>query len=122
MYRNRSSDASSAIQRATQQATDRSYAGPERRRSVRVNVRQLKCNLGRVLDLSSGGVRLLSRRKLKGWHEITLCDRDGGVRLEAEVRWSKRRGLFKHEIGLQFLNVPPDVAAKLTALVGRNPI
>ncbi len=112
------SDATGAVQRAT----DRSYAGAERRRAVRVNVRQLKCNLGRVLDLSSGGVRLLSRRKLRGWHEITLFDRDGGVRIEAEVRWSKRHGLWKHEIGLQFVNVPSDIAVQLPTFVSENRI
>ena len=118
MYRNRSSDAARAIQGAT----DRSYAGPERRGAVRVNVRQLKCNLGRVLDISSRGVRLLSRRKLRGWHVITLFDRDGDVHIDVEVRWSKRRGLWKHEIGLQFLNVPSDIAVQLTTLVFRNRI
>ena len=117
MSRNRS-DAASVIQRAM----DHSYAGPERRRAVRVNLQQLKCNLGRVLDLSSCGARLLSRRKLKGWHEITLFDTDGGVRIKVEVKWSKRLGLWKHEIGLEFLSVPPDIAAQLTTLVSRNRI
>ena len=117
MSRNRS-DAASAMQRAA----DRSYAGPERRRAVRVNVRQLKCNLGRVLDLSSGGVRLLSRRKLSGWHEIRLFDQDVGVRIEAEVRSSRRHGLWKHEIRLQFLNVPSDIAVELTTLATKNQI
>ena len=116
------SQSRSDADRATQRATDRSYADPEGRSAVRVNVRQLKCNLGRALDLSSGGVRLLSRRKLTGWHEIRLFDRDGGVRIDAEVRWSRPHGLWKHEIGLQFLNVPSDIAAKLTALVFRNRI
>jgi hypothetical protein len=117
MSRNRS-DASSAIQRAT----DRSCADPEGRSAVRVNVRQLKCNLGRVLDVSSGGVRLLSRRKLRGWHAITLFDRDGSVRIDAEVRWSRPHGLWKHEIALQFFNVPPDIAVQLTTLVSKNRI
>ena len=112
------SDASGAIQRAT----DRSPTDPDHRRAGRFTVRQLQCNLGRVLDLSSSGVRLLSRRKLRGWHEITLFDKDGGVRIEAEVRWSRRHGLWKHEIGLQFLNVTPDVATKLTKLVSNNRI
>ena len=112
------SDAARAIQRAT----GRSFAGLENRSAGRVHAGQLKCNLGRVLDLSSGGVRLLSRRKLRGWHEITLADRDGGVRIEAEVRWSRRHGLWKHEIGLQFLNVPSDIAVQLTTLVSKNQI
>ncbi len=112
------SDASRAIQRAI----DRSYTGPERRSAVRVNIRKLKCNLGHVLDLSSGGVRLLSRRKLRGWHVLTLFDRDGDVHIDVEVRWSKRRGLWKHEIGLQFHNVPSDIAVQLTMLVSRNRI
>ena len=108
--------------RTTQQVTDRSYAGPERRCAVRVNVRQLKCNLGRVRDISSRGARLLSRRKLRGWHVMRLFDRDGDVHIDVEVRWSKRLGLFKHEIGLKFLKVPPDIAAKLTTLIFRNRI
>ncbi len=115
MSRNRS-DAVRAIQRAT----DRSSAGLEHRSAGRVNTRQLKCNLGRVLDLSSGGVRLLTRRKLRGWQKIELFDSYGGVRVEAEVRWSKRHGLWKHEIGLQFLNVPPDIAVQLTTLASKN--
>ncbi len=118
MYRNRSPDEARAIQRAT----DRSYDGPERRLAVRVNVRQLKCNLGRVLDISSGGVRLLSRRKLSGCHVIRLFDRDGDVHIDVEVRRSRRLGLFKHEIGLQFLKVPPDITAKLTTLIFKNRI
>ena len=116
------SQSRSDADRATQRVTDRSYAGPERRSAVRVDVRQLKCNLGRVLDLSSGGVRLLSRRKLRGWHVLTLFDRDGDVHIDVEVRWSRRRGLWKHEIGLQFLNVPSDIAVQLTTLVFRNRI
>ena len=103
-------------------ATDRSYAGPERRGAVRVDVRELKCNLGRVRDISSRGARLLSRRKLRGWHVMRLFDRDGDIYIDVEVRWSKRHGLFKHEIGLQFLNVSSDIAAKLTTLVFMNRI
>ena len=118
MYRNRSPDEARAIQRAT----DRSYDGPERRLAVRVNVRQLKCNLGRVLDISSGGVRLLSRRKLRGRHELKLFDSNVGVHIESEVRWSERHGLWKHEIGLQFLNVTSGIAANLTKLVSNNRI
>ena len=112
------SDAARAIQRATR----RSFAGLENRSAGRVHAGQLKCNLGRVLDRSSGGARLLSRRKLRGWHGITLFDRDGGVRIGAEVRWSKRLGLFKHEIGLQFVNVPSEIAVQLTTLVSKNRI
>ena len=112
------SDPVSPIKRAS----DRSDADPEGRSAVRVKVRQLKCNLGRVLDISSGGVRLLSRRKLRGWHEIRLFDRDGSVRIDAEVRWSRPHGLWKHEIGLQFFNVPPDIAVQLTTLVSKNRI
>lgn len=108
--------------RAIQQVINCSYPGPERRGAVRFQLGELKCNLGRVLDLSSGGVRLLRRRKLKGRHELTLFDRDGGVRVEAEVRWTRRLGLFKHEMGLQFVNVPPDIAAKLKRLFSKNRI
>ena len=111
-------DAAKAIQRAI----DRASAGAQNRRAGRINVGELTCDLGRLVDVSAGGVRLISRHKLSGRHEIALFDEDGGVRIEAEVRWSKRHGLVKHEIGLQFLNVPPDVAAKLTALVNRNPL
>ncbi len=111
-------DAAKAIQRAI----DRASASPQDRRTGRINIGELKCNLGHVLDLSSGGVRVLSRRKLSGGYEITLFDGDGGVRIKGKVTWSKRHGLFKHEIGLRFVDVPSDVAAKLTTLATRNPI
>ena len=112
------SDAVKSIQRSIARLS----AGPDHRRAGRVHVKQLKCNLGRVLELSSGGVRLLSRRKLRGRHEIKLFDSDVGLRIEAEVKWSRRHGLWKHEIGLQFPNVPSDIATKLTTLATNNRI
>ncbi len=116
------SESRSDADRAIQQVINCSYPGPERRRAVRFKLGELKCNLGRVLDLSSGGVRLLCWRKLTGRRELTLFDRDGGVRVQAEVRWTRRRGLLKHEMGLQFVNVPPDIAAKLKRVFSNNRI
>lgn len=80
----------------------------------------LACSRGKVLDLSAGGLRLLSRRKLKGLVGMALWDVNGGLKLYAEVVWSRRLGFRRHEIGMRFVDVTPELAADLTTLATEN--
>ena len=77
----------------------------DRRHSGRVMMESsLQCSLGRVVDLSAGGLCVLSRRALSGVTLIELRDDDGGFVCEARVVRSRRLGFFRHEVGLQ---LPP---------------
>ncbi len=107
-----SSDDSSAIKRAVEST----LSGPEDRTTVRLKVEFLKCNLGAVLDLSYGGVRVRSRRALRGGHMVKLYNSGTSVLLKAEVRRCHRIGLGKHEVGLEFIDLSPAVADNLRIL------
>ncbi len=80
----------------------------------------LSCSLGRVRDLSAGGMRLVSRRRLRGKLELDLWDINRGVRVRAEVVWTKRLGFRRHEVGLKFRDLSPDLVRDLTALGADN--
>ncbi len=77
----------------------------------------LVCQHGPVVDLSSGGMRVLCRRVPAGEKlDIELVAAGELLRMKARVAWSRRIGLFKHEVGFQFLDVTPELARKLTAI------
>lgn len=93
--------------------------GP-RRRFGRLPLETLECNLGTVLDLSAGGMRVLCRKVPK---VQTIVEIDGYPMpqpLIANVTWTRRTGLFKHEVGLQFQNVSPEIARVLSQIAGCN--
>lgn len=76
----------------------------------------LHSNLGRVLDLSLDGMRIVSARVPPEDEpvEVELRDPDGEVCLKARVVWSRRVGFRRHEIGMRFLDMTRELAAKLT--------
>ncbi len=75
----------------------------------------LRCNLGRVLDLSRGGVRVLSRRQLNGERVAKLSTGDQGLQVPAKVIWCERIGFGQHITGLEFPTTTPELAHQLTA-------
>ncbi|MDY7109039.1 MAG: PilZ domain-containing protein [Planctomycetota bacterium] len=76
----------------------------------------LHSNLGRVLDLSLDGMRIVSVRVPPEDEpvDVVLRDPDGRVKLKARVVWSRRVGFRRHEIGLRFLEVTRELASELT--------
>jgi hypothetical protein len=76
----------------------------------------LTCNIGRVLDLSAGGLSVMSRKPLAGVVLLEIGDSDGGIRCEAKVVRSRRLGFFRHEIGLQLPPLSDGDRATLTRL------
>jgi hypothetical protein len=77
----------------------------DRRRTGRVRLEpSLTCNLGRVLDLSAGGLSVMTRRALEGVVVLELSDEQGGLRCEAKIVRCRRLGFFRHEVGVQ---LPP---------------
>ena len=86
----------------------------ERRKWGRVKGSRLGCNLGQVMDLSGGGLRLRSTRRLAGKKYVELWSHSRRVRVLAEVVWAKRLGFRRYELGLQFRDVDDETAKELT--------
>ena len=80
-----------------------------RRVPGRVRQESLTCTLGPVLDLSVGGLRVLSVRPQSGAIRICLCGMDIELTLHAKVVWTRRLGFRRHEQGLSFIDVDEDV-------------
>ena len=93
----------------------------ERRKSGRLREGEtLACDLGSVVDLSAGGMRILGNRKLTGKLDVTLWDTELGLKRRAEVIWCKRLGFRKYEVGLEFRHLTLQDVAELTELATRN--
>jgi c-di-GMP-binding flagellar brake protein YcgR len=86
----------------------------ERRMRGRMRQQGVTCNLGVVVDLSAGGIRVLSSRKYSGQHEIRLQAQDEKMTLSAEVVWTHRAGFRRHFLGLKFINMQADDVRRLT--------
>jgi hypothetical protein len=75
---------------------------------------ELTCNRGRVMDLSTRGMRLCTRR---GWAEgeqrrVVLRHGDGCATVVAECVWRRRDGALRSVVGLAFV-YPGEEAVRL---------
>ena len=91
-----------------------------RRKSGRLPQDALACNLGIVLDISAGGMRILCTRPPRKRVRVRLHGYKLPAPLIAVRAWSKRIGLLKHRVGLRFENVSPALAHRLTAIAAAN--
>lgn len=101
---------------------DKPREDPCRRRYGRLLQETLSCNYGAVLDLSATGMRTITIRPLLS-NEMTVKIRGLSnelITVRCEVVWRKRRGLFKREIGLRFIDLDEHTAARLAALSRDN--
>ncbi len=87
-----------------------------RRVPGRVRQEMLACDLGPVLDLSPGGMRVLCTRGRGGEIGLTLWGGDLKLALRARVAWTHRLGFRRHEIGLTLLDVDERVADLLSRI------
>jgi DnaJ-domain-containing protein 1 len=80
----------------------------------------VRCALGEIRDVSATGMRVMCKGKPPvkpgGVMPVKLCFSDGSLPLAAQVRWCKRRGLKRYEIGLQFVQINPGVERVLEAI------
>ncbi len=90
--------------------------GSTRRRSGRLPAEALVCNIGLVLDISVGGMRVLARGSHNGTVKIRFRDYPTAEPLLATVTWSKRVGFFMREVGLRFENISPQMSSLLTTI------
>lgn len=96
---------------------EQALALDNRRAEVRFNPRGLKCDLGELIDISASGLRLISKRKLKGTVTLRLWNDVSGLVLQAAVVWSKKIRMRKHEAGLEFINLKSDTMRELALIV-----
>ncbi len=80
----------------------------------------LYCNLGPVLDLSAGGMRVLSTKRWAGNLDVELLGADVSLTLRAKVAWAHRLGFRRHEIGLSFVDVDEDVSTILSRISSQH--
>ncbi len=97
--------------------TDDAIDLANRRKFGRFGRPALECDLGKVLDLAAGGVRIICRRRLSRRVRVRLWSDLGEIATEAEVCWTKRRGFRKHEVGLRFVRLGTEQARTLARFV-----
>ena len=94
----------------------------EMRRHGRVACQGVVCSVGEVLDLSASGLRVLTRYRLPEQGEVfvvTIYTMQGPLALLGRVRWSRRKGIFLREAGIEFFDLGPKSRQVLAELAGR---
>ena len=89
------------------------------RRHGRINLQEIACDRGSVLDLSCSGMRLLVRGKVPPTGQIfltRLTSVDEPIEVGCRVRWWRKAGFFTKEIGVEFVNLTPSISQSLTKL------
>lgn len=80
----------------------------------------LRCPLGDVVDLSTTGLRARSHGKpaLRATDTVTLAldSESQSIRVAGRAAWVRRTGLRTFEVGIQFIDVRPGIAAALGQL------
>jgi hypothetical protein len=89
---------------------------PQDRRAGRLSTTGLTCSVGKVINISRDGMLVQARTAPQGIISVEITDRNTTLYVTAEVVWTKRVGLFKKQMGLRFIDVPSDVASKLTRI------
>ncbi len=91
-----------------------------RRVPGRVVQELLISDLGPVLDLSPGGMRVLATRSRVGKLDVSLQGSDVSLTLRCNVAWSHRLGFRRHEIGLAFIDVDESAAGILARIAANH--
>jgi hypothetical protein len=76
----------------------------------------LMCGLGPVLDLSAGGMRVLSTRPHAGAFDVRIQGADVSLTVRVKVAWARRLGFRRHELGLSFVDVDEDTVKILSRI------
>ncbi len=89
-----------------------------RRRFGRVRVGDTRCSLGRVTNISAGGMRVMNRSmtQLRAGAQVVIRVEAGSEEwLEARVcvAWVRPAGVFRQEMGLEFVAIDEDARRAL---------
>ena len=90
------------------------------RKFGRLIQQRLMSNLGPVLNLSAGGMAVQCRRIPEGEFTVEIIGHPLPEKLRARMIWWRKTGLFKRDVGLQFINVSPEMARRLCAIASSN--
>ena len=93
-----------------------------RRRTGRLETESVASNLGAVLNLSSGGMRILCRKAPRNPVEVELYGCGSHMTIRGEVAWSQRVGLFQRVVGIHFTELTPEQVNLLTSLAMTNTV
>ncbi|MBT8486673.1 MAG: PilZ domain-containing protein [Phycisphaerales bacterium] len=99
-----------------QMGSEESVAADNHRRHGRLKPGVLWCNLGVLQDISASGLRVVCKRPVEGGLRVVLRGPDRVMRLNARVVWCRKLKFRKYEAGIQFDQVPDDVAAYLRSM------
>lgn len=93
------------------------------RKGGRLKPLSLRCELGQVIDISGGGMRVKVKGKLKlekgETFPLVIHAPEGEIRVKCKVVWTRKADWRSIEIGLQFDDVAPESRAMLN-LVARG--
>jgi hypothetical protein len=76
----------------------------------------VECSLGRILDISRGGARVLSKKRVNGVGLIRIKMTGGLLLVQSRVAWCRRLGFRKYEVGLEFQGVTEEISEILAQL------
>ncbi|MCA9311011.1 MAG: PilZ domain-containing protein [Phycisphaerales bacterium] len=95
----------------------------ERRETERAPVQNVSCDRGRVVDLSTRGMRVTSARRWREGQRRLVSISNGDVRLSIEARciWCRQDGMFSHAIGLAFDDPSEEQQAVLREMAAPTP-
>lgn len=92
------------------------------RRFGRIRVSGASASLGRILDISAGGMRVGSRSMAPGPRvgatlpvQIDVGDQEW-MGVTCRVAWVRSTGVMKREIGLEFVGIEDEVKRSLLAM------
>ena len=87
-----------------------------RRRTGRLQVENVTCNLGKVIDLSATGMRVLGRRAPSGEFATRITGLGREVSVFGRVAWTRPAGIFSREFAVEFLRLSGEASKVLTDL------
>ncbi len=110
-------DATRLINREIKAAFAQEEGDSDRRRRGRVKCTgSVTSNLGNVLDISSSGLRVLSKTKVEGKGRVELISPTKRVIVTARVVWCHKVAFRKYVMGLEFIDLTPELTRTLTEI------
>jgi hypothetical protein len=110
-------DASRLMNQAIKATYSKDEKPSDRRRHRRIKATgSVTCNLGTVLDISGGGLRVLSKSKADGEGRVELTSTTLRVIVPARVVWCHKVGFRKYVMGLEFTSLTPELTRQLSEI------
>ena len=90
----------------------------DRREHGRLLQEAVTSNVGRVIDLSAGGMRVAAHSTplVGSFLNVTIDCLGTTVDLRAELVWVRKSGWFRREAGYRFIDVSPEAQRALAEL------